>query len=67
MIHGNLRLNNMNTQKAIIVCNNHLHWSKTGNHVKYEELNTELFQLALQHLITLAHSIDNEGNGLADK
>jgi len=57
----------MNTDKAIIVCSNHLQWSKTGNHVKYEELNTPLFQLALQQLITLAQEVEKEGNGLADK
>ena len=57
----------MNTEKAITVCSNHLQWSKTGNHIKYEELNTPLFQLALQHLISLAQTIEKEGNGLGDK
>ena len=57
----------MNTTKAITVCSNHLQWSKTGNHIKYEELNTPLFQLALQYLITLAQTIEKEGNGLGDK
>ena len=57
----------MNTNKAIIVCNNYLHWSKTGKHIKYEELNTPLFQQALEYLITLAQSIEKEGNGLGDK
>lgn len=57
----------MNTAKAITVCSNHLQWSKTGNHIKYEELNTPLFQQALKHLITLAkvdlENSDGEGFG----
>jgi len=57
----------MNTAKAITVCSNHLQWSKIGNYIKYEELNTPLFQLALQHLITLAKTVEKEGNGLGDK
>jgi len=57
----------MNTNTAIKICSNHLQWSKTGNHIKYEELNTTLFQIALEHLITLAQSVEKEGNGLGDK
>ena len=57
----------MNTTKAITICSNHLQWSKTGNHIKYEDLNTPLFQLALEYLITLVQEIENEGNGLGDK
>ena len=57
----------MNLSKAIIVSNNYLQWSKTGNHIPHEELNTPLFQNALQYLITLAQEIEKEGNGLADK
>lgn len=57
----------MNTIKAITICSNYLHWSKTGNYIKYEELNTSLFQQALEYLITLAQTIENEGDGLGDK
>ena len=57
----------MNTEKAITICSKHLQWSKTGIHIKYEELNTPLFQLALQHLITLAQTVEKEGNGMGEK
>ena len=57
----------MTTNKAITICSNHLQWSKTGNHIKYEELNTPLFQLALEYLITLAQEVEKEGNGLGNK
>ena len=66
-VHNYNEINTMNTSKAITVCNNHLQWCKTGNHIPYEELNTDLFQHALQHLIILAQEIEKEGNGLADK
>ena len=54
----------MTTNKAITVCSNYLQWS---NYIKYEELNTPLFQLALEYLITLAQEIEKEGNGLDEK
>ena len=66
-VHNYEEISNMNLSKAIIVCNNHLQWSKTGNHIPHEELNTTLFQHALQYLLTLAQEVEKEGNGLADK
>lgn len=54
----------MNTTKAITLCNNFLKCSEV---VSWEELDVPLFNLALQHLITLAQEIEKEGNGLADK
>lgn len=66
-VHNYNEINNMDTSKAITVCNNHLQWCKSGNNIPYEELNTTLFQHALQHLITIAKEIEKEGNGLADK
>ena len=54
----------MNTSKAIIICNNFLKCSEV---VSWTELDVPLFNLALQHLITLAQDIDKEGNGLGDK
>ena len=57
----------MNTSKAIKICTRYNTWLATGNHIKYEELNTPLFQLALEHLIILAQTIEKEGNGLGDK
>ena len=51
----------MNTNKAIIICKNFLKCSEV---VSFEELDTPLFQEALEYLITLAQ---NEGNGMGDK
>jgi hypothetical protein len=54
----------MNTDKAIIVCNNFL---KCNEVVSWEELDVPLFNVALQHLITLAQDVEKDGNGIGDK
>lgn len=57
----------MQLDKAIVVSKNYLQWAKTGNHISYEELNTDLFQEALQYLISLAQDVEKEQYGLGSK